>query len=174
MAADRECLERARLEGEQCFCGNITDVVDRSLLVILSDCELLATLLDIRAVRYKHLTRAHCLRGMGIYCNEYVKFYQQAELFYNIALDRQAATLSSQFEAKPMVHEAAAVTEAAQCGGEKEEDDLSMPTENIFTSAPGDNARSDDKELPMLPEVAPLTPYRSKRLMLQYIKLSEM
>ena len=52
----RQALERTRLEAERRFCGNESEVVDGSSPVEFTNEELVATLLDLRTLHFKHLT----------------------------------------------------------------------------------------------------------------------
>jgi len=128
-ATGRKCLERARLEGERRFCNNKTEHVDGALPVVFGDNELLATLLDIRTVHCKHLTKTQRNHATEIYKTEYVKYYRVVE----------------KFEAEVASRKKAAVTAAAEDEVVEVEDNLPVPSRPVYMGITNDNAWSDDE-----------------------------
>jgi hypothetical protein len=78
------CRLRAILEGERRWCGNTTEtILDEP--IVMTDRELLATLLDLRTVGAAHLTSAQRARAIELFEKAYVRFagkyveFQKAE-----------------------------------------------------------------------------------------------
>ena len=144
-ATGRECLERVRLEGERRFCGNITEIVDGSLPVQFRDSELLATILDIRTVHCKHLTKTQRKLATRLYVEEYIKFYRKADLFEKEAEARKAI-MAVELKAQTRAPAAAAAMAGPSVGENEDDNPFKVPTE-AFISTTGDNRWSSDESI---------------------------
>ena len=73
----KTCLERAQLEYQRRYQGNVTETIDSALIgtgIVMSDRELLCTLLDIRTCRATHLTDEQRHRAYALLEDLYVSF----------------------------------------------------------------------------------------------------
>ena len=77
----KECIERACLEAERRFCGCNNEFIDGDVEVTMSNTEMLATLLDIRTVHCKHISKEQRNKAIEIYQDEYIKYYRQCVLY---------------------------------------------------------------------------------------------
>lgn len=71
----KTCLERAQLEYQRRYQGNVTETIDSALIgtgIVMSDRELLCTLLDIRTCRATHLTDEQRRRAYALLEDLYV------------------------------------------------------------------------------------------------------
>ena len=71
----KTCLERAQLEYQRRYQGNVTETIDSALIgtgIVMSDRELLCTLLDIRTCRATHLIDEQRRRAYALLEDLYV------------------------------------------------------------------------------------------------------
>ena len=138
----KEALTRTRLEGERRFCCNRSEVIDGASPVEFTDGELVATLLDIRTVHCRHLTKAQRIRAKTLYVEEYLKFYRRAERFEKEMKEIETAAAAADAEDQVCVDEPQDVADK----------DVNIPVtkptqarEDTFLCAPVANTWSDDE-----------------------------
>ena len=77
----KERIERACLETKRRFCGCNSEFIDGDVEVTMSNTEMLVTLLDIRTVHCKHISKEQRNKAIEIYQDEYIKYYRQCVLY---------------------------------------------------------------------------------------------
>jgi len=79
---------RATLEGERRWCGNATEELTGAH-VNMGKTELLCTLLDKRTLGCHHITAEQRREAYQIFCDEYVKFFMQADKYHAEEIERK-------------------------------------------------------------------------------------
>ena len=105
----KEVRERALIEGERRFCGNKTDKLIHNAEVVMSDRELLATVLDLRTFGCAHLSEEQRTKAKELFETAYVNF---ALTVFNFEKEKREA-----WEAKAKAQAEAARAEVSHQSG---------------------------------------------------------
>jgi hypothetical protein len=91
----KECLERAKLEGERRFCGNTSEVLTGAPIV-LSDRDLKAALLDLRTRACSHLSEGDKAKAIKLYITSYIAFGRRATAYEQAKVVAEAARAAAE------------------------------------------------------------------------------
>ena len=137
----KEVRLRALIEGERRFCGNKTDNLIHTAEAVMSDRELLATVLDLRTFGCAHLSEGQRTKAKELYETAYVNF---ALTVFNFEKEAREA-----WEAKAKAQAEAAQAEMSQKSGkakaaESEQEQEKKP--RLSSSEFGNSGWSSEEE----------------------------
>ena len=134
-----EVRRRAQLEAERRFCGNKTEIVEMNAEIIMSDRELLASVLDLRTLGCLHMSEAQRKQAKALFMTAYVGYTCNAR---NFEEERRAA-----WEAKAEAEAAAARAEMGKKAGKASAEEPKEKKPKIASGAKfGGSAWSSDDE----------------------------
>jgi len=133
----KEVRHRAQLEGERRFCGNTTEEVQMTSEIIMSDREMLATVLDLRTLGCTHITETQRTHAKEVFMQAYVTYASNVHTF--------KAMKRKEWEAKA---QAQADAVAAKFGGKSDEPKEKKPDVSGLSSGAkfGGSSWDDDDD----------------------------